>query len=116
MEHIRTTPEGFTHWVGFPGHVLTFDPSCPACWEQRCTELEERLEEADRYITDANDILRRIRNDWLSSQSSMALERAWPAMRELIDFVDHGATPRTWLAWKVHCERGAALAGKESET
>jgi hypothetical protein len=47
LEHIKVTAEGFTHWASAPGN-LTFDPSCPRCWNDHCVTLLGKIEALER--------------------------------------------------------------------
>jgi len=42
LEHIKTTPEGFTHWSSGPSNRI-FDPQCGACWQEEVERLRGEL-------------------------------------------------------------------------
>jgi len=46
LEHIKTTPEGFTHWSSGPSNRI-FDPQCGACWQEEVERLRGELATQD---------------------------------------------------------------------
>jgi len=57
-----------------------------------------------------------IRAGWLSDLTVPELVQKWEAMSELIDFVDHGTAPASWLAYKKHRSRAASEPRAEEGT
>ncbi len=56
-------------------------------------------------LADLLAIAQGVREGWLSERTCAELAQAWKAMADLIDYVDHGTSPASWIAYKRHRER-----------
>jgi hypothetical protein len=73
-------------------------------------EVCKRLEQTGEAMADLLAIAEDVRKGWLSDASCAELVKAWKGMADLIDYVDHGRTPASWLAYKAHRGRMAQEA------
>ena len=83
-----------------------------AAWEKQLEAVKAREEAYADLLTIATGV----RAGWLSDLTVPELVQKWEAMSELIDFVDHGTTPASWLAYKKHRARAASEPPGEEGT
>ena len=76
----------------------------------------ERVRKLEQYRAAYEDLRRiasEVRSDWLGETPAASLEKQWASMAALISFVDHSATPASWLSYVAYRGRDAALAARE---
>jgi len=75
LEHIKTTPEGFTHWSSGPSNRI-FDPQCGACWQEEV----ERLRDGSEYWgmnQELTEQIAKLRDALEAISATLLLEDAW---------------------------------------
>ncbi len=97
------------------GNLLTLEKGEPDAEGFYCPivtrhDEDNPLRDALAVLDDVRAIAAELRADWLGPKKSSELEKSWPAMKQLIDFVEHGGTPKSWRAWLAHHERQATSA------